>query len=606
MNLLARTARDLRRLVTADFGFTLGIALVGVALEVIGRQTAQAGYDLHDLMALFTVVLLGILVVVRHRRSSLGWVAAIATAGRRAAAWLRRGTFEIGLDLRGTPRVRRGSPPIVIWLAAALATWAVGAAVLAPICPHGLRAAAAGVFYLGYLAVISGVWLGLMALGLLAAFLPFALIHDRCVGSFFGPGPRPRKREFAGVAIYFGALAVAGTILPVTTALGWCGVILAAYMVICWLPARGDVRFLWRPYGTVRVRSLPWGGWVTWEFLIITLAIIALVLTALGDRIVGAAVGPESMPVTALLGLILAWLAPGALTALLIHMALGRYRDPARPARPVVHIAGAIGGRRWELRRLFRRAGWTVRFGSAAPGSLDVELELVEAKLPTMSDEPRWPLPVTIADLQTDAGVWERLRRRAEILSRRRVIAGLERLFKLAAGRPCRGGSGYWVAPHLWFIAGLMRDGDDDPDLADSTILSRTAGPPYHRLLPRAARHHLYRMMRALQVDLIFVEDGVGFRRLRKVLRVLFEVYDIHAGRRPAEEIDFRGLPRTRVLIHDFQFDEPFRSEVYPEPKYDYLGRARILHVFRDRGEQEEPLESPFDYGRTPAPAGAM
>ena len=60
------------------------------------------------------------------------------------------------------------------------------------------------------------------------------------------------------------------------------------------------------------------------------------------------------------------------------------------------------------------------------------------------------------------------------------------------------------------------------------------------------------------------------------------------------------------MLIHSFQFDEPFRSEVYPEPKYDYLGRARILHVFRDRGEHEEPLESPFDFSQTPAPAGAV
>jgi hypothetical protein len=605
MNLLVRTARDLRRLVTADFGFTLGIVLVAVALEVIGRQTAPSGLDLHDLLSLVTIVALGILVVVRHRRSPLGWVTAMVAATRRAGAWFRRGTFEIGLDLRGAPRVRRGSPPIVVWLAVGLAAWTTTAASLAPYSPHGLRTFAAGVFYLGYLAIISGIWLGLIALALLAAFLPFALIHDRCVGSFFGPGPRPRRREAVALGVYFGVLAMAGTILPVAFALAWCGLVLAVYLLICWLPARGDVRFLWRPYGTVRVRSLPWGAWVTWEFVLITLAIVALVLTAVGDRVAGAASLPETMPVTALLGLVLAWLAPGALTALLIHMALGRYRDPARPARPVVHVAGAIGNRRAELQRLFRRAGWKVRFVPTIPGPLDVALDLVELKLPTISDEPRWPLPVTMAELETDAGVWERLRRRVEILSRRRVIAGLERLFKLAAGRPSRGGSGYWVAPHLWFIAGLMRDGEDEPDLADNTILSRTAGPPYHRVLPRAARHHLYRMLRALQVDLIFVEDGVGFRRLRKVLRVLFEVYDIHAGRRPAEEVDFRGLPGTRILIHDFQFDEPFRSDTYPEPKYDYLGRARILHVFRDRGAQEEPLESPFDFGRTPAPAGA-
>jgi hypothetical protein len=391
--------------------------------------------------------------------------------------------------------------------------------------------------------------------------------------------------------------------LPETVALAWCGLALAAYLVVCRLPARGDVRFLWRPYGTVRVRSLTWGAWVTWEFVLITLAIVALVLTALGDRVAGAAVTLETMPVTVLLGKMLIWLAPGALTALLLQMALGRYYDPARPAVPIARIAGVGPDRRPAVRRVFRRQGWAVRFRPGEPGSLDAPLQLIEAKLPTASDEPHWPLPVTTAELEADAGLWERLRRRVEIQARRKVVAGLERLFKIAASRPARGGNGYWVAPHLWFIAGLMRDGEDDPDMAENTILSRTAGPPYHRLLPRAARHHLYRLLRAVQVDLIFVEDGVGFRRFRKVLRVLFETYDVHAGRRPAEEIDFRGLPGTRVLIHDFQFDEPFKSELYPEPKYDYLGRARILHIFRDRGGQEEPLETPFDFGRTPAPA---
>jgi hypothetical protein len=162
------------------------------------------------------------------------------------------------------------------------------------------------------------------------------------------------------------------------------------------------------------------------------------------------------------------------------------------------------------------------------------------------------------------------------------------------------------VAPHFWFVPGLMRDSqrdaDEELDFADQALLSGTVGPPYHRLLPRIVRHHLWNILRALQVDLIFVEDGVGFRRLRRVMRVLFEVFDIHAGRRAASEIDFRGLPGVRVLIHEFQFDEPFKSEVYPEPKYDYLGRARILHIFRDRGGNEERVEPPFDASRTPAP----
>ena len=114
----------------------------------------------------------------------------------------------------------------------------------------------------------------------------------------------------------------------------------------------------------------------------------------------------------------------------------------------------------------------------------------------------------------------------------------------------------------------------------------------------------MFEVLRGVQIDLLFIEDGVNFKRVRRVLRALFEVYDVHAGRRRAEEIDFQGLPGTKVLIHDYQFDEPFHANGYPEPKYELLARARILHVFRDRGEQDEPIESPFDQGRRPAPVG--
>ena len=46
----------------------------------------------------------------------------------------------------------------------------------------------------------------------------------------------------------------------------------------------------------------------------------------------------------------------------------------------------------------------------------------------------------------------------------------------------------------------------------------------------------------------------------------------------------------------------PFRSENYPEPRFEDLGRARILHVFRDRGEHEELIENPFDFSSSPVP----
>jgi hypothetical protein len=103
--------------------------------------------------------------------------------------------------------------------------------------------------------------------------------------------------------------------------------------------------------------------------------------------------------------------------------------------------------------------------------------------------------------------------------------------------------------------------------------------------------------MAGLQVDLVFVEDGVGFRRFRRVLRMAFEVHDMLGPRARAEERHFTGLPGVSVVIHDFTMEEPFRRvrAGYPEPDYETVGRARILHVFRDRGEEDATVDAPRD-----------
>ena len=133
--------------------------------------------------------------------------------------------------------------------------------------------------------------------------------------------------------------------------------------------------------------------------------------------------------------------------------------------------------------------------------------------------------------------------------------------------------------------------------------LIRAWNPRTVRILPRCVRHHIYRILRAVQIDMIYVEDGVGFRRFSRVLRLMFEHFDIFGGQRKVDEIHFQGVPGTRVLIHEFQLSEPFKSETYPEPEFENLGRARILHIFRDRGGHEEFVEPPFDASRSPAPA---
>src|SRR5947207_12115397 len=140
MKLLARTARDLRRLGSPGGGFTLLIVAVALALEVLGRQSDS---DLNDLLAAFTLALVGMLVLARHRQSPLPWVGGAVALARGAKDFLYRHTFEIGLDLRGTPRVKRGTPPALLAIAAALLAWTGLLAFTAADAPYNLRAVAA-------------------------------------------------------------------------------------------------------------------------------------------------------------------------------------------------------------------------------------------------------------------------------------------------------------------------------------------------------------------------------------------------------------------------------------------------------------------------------
>ena len=166
----------------------------------------------------------------------------------------------------------------------------------------------------------------------------------------------------------------------------------------------------------------------------------------------------DIMPVTTSLGLILAWLGPSALMILMFQTVVSRIRDPARPCRPVLHIRSKLDpGQRRALARFFADKGWSLRWPPAQPEALDVCIELVGQVVPVGMEGPSWPLRVTVEELLNEE-TYQRLQRRNEIQMRRRLLSGLERLFKMAAARTFRRGSGVWIAPHLWFIPGISRD----------------------------------------------------------------------------------------------------------------------------------------------------
>lgn len=605
MNLLVRAILGLRRRTTAGLGFVLLMLATLVPVEIIGRRSTS---DLHDLLALAALMPVAALAVIRHKRSPLPGVTALADLGHRALDSCKTCTFQLGLDFRGEPPVKRGIPPVIGWSIVAMAIATALTWLMSAFSPHDVRNAIMTVSYVGYLVLLIGLWLALAFANLLIAFISIAIIHDSLINRRRGTGIRARRGVAVALMIWFGLLTFTGAVVPLRFAPLVCLTLGGTYLLGA-IPARKYVvQFLWRPHHSIQVRSMPWGRWVTCQFLLISFAVLALIFASCGAVIGGDETAHTIMPLTTLLGAFLAWLGPGLLAILCVSTVISRRRDPSRHAPPVAHVTlhpGSPGKN--KVKRLFSRRGWKIRFAPAPAQQLDVRVEVAAAALPLDRTPDIWPCIVTESDLIRD-GLFVRLARRDEIQKRRRFLSGLETLMKYARSEK-HSGTGYWLSPQYWFVPGLMRDarpGDDDSDvdLGENPLLAAFVGPPYYRLFPRPVRKHIYDVLRSTQVDLIYFEDGLGFKKLRRALRVLFEVFDVHAGRRPAEEVDFRGLPGLRVVIHDYQFDEPFKLDNYPEPKYEMLGRARILHIFRDRGGDKELIEPPFDYDRRPAPVG--
>jgi hypothetical protein len=576
--------------------FTLAVVGAVVGLEVLGRYTAS---DLHDGLAAFALLAVGLSVVVRHRREPLPWVRAVAGWCRRAAgsaAWLR---YDHGIDLRGEPPLPRRTPPVVWVIALGLVLWGGLAALAWDAFPAGWRTVGVLTSYTVYLVGLLLLWAALLACTFVGVFVPVAVL-DRRLKGWVGDTDR-RGAELAAVVGYAVLVsAIAWVVPPYVVLLACLAVAVGAWVM--YLPrGRDGAAVLWRSGVNQPIYAVPLHRVLAVVTGLVALVIFDLLLTACGGRLFGPPPADDAMPVTALLGAMAAWLLPGLLIIGGMRLVSAWRNDPARRTTPVAHVTGGDRPAQALAARTIRGWGWKARVAPAGTEGGGIGIELVGAEQSEATEfDPRWPLKVSAEDLAS-GGVRDRLARRDEIYLRRQFFRGLAKLFRRASAFKGPNGGGFWLAPHWWFIEGLGRE-DADAN-ADENPATPLVGPPYTRVLTPRCRQHVHAALRATQVDMIFVEDGVGYRKVEKVLRVLMELYDVHAGRRKAEELHFRGLPKVRVMIHDYEPGNPFRSDVYPEPKFDDLSRVRVLHVFRDRGGHEERVEPPFDFSWTPAPA---
>jgi hypothetical protein len=597
MNVFHATVPQLRHVLTHGRWFTPSVLVLFVGLEMFGRRATS---DVHDTVGAAVLLLILVGIAFRHRANPIPWVKRLGAMTWFLARAGDRFKVDVGPDLRGTPAIPRRLPAAVYAAGFVLAAWTALAAVIWWFSPAGWRPLVVQVTYIGYLSLMSLLW-GMLFVALLGGvYFPIMLLTRLARGG--RPGDTQMTRgQLLFLAGYLSLTTAASWLLPIWPVLVFAG--------LCWLvvaglnlvPGRpGSAQLIWRNPRTRAVWAVPMRRILLAVTTLVVLLLAALVVSAAGGRVFGHPDAENTMPLTTVMGGWLAWLMPGLLVSAAVFIVLAWRNDPARPGRPRAQVAGIPESAQKLVARLLRLHGWIANF--AAPAPTDVRLKVVHPEASEAHEfDPDWPLAVSRADLANEF-VYTRMARREEIQLRRRFLRGLERVFDEAKERKSAGGCGYWLAPHLWFVAGLTRDevtgGEDEP-----SFLTEIVGPPYAEVFTLPVRRYLYRLLKSLQVDLIFVEDGIGYKKLVRVFRVLFELYDKWAGEKRPEDVHFRGLTKVRVMFHDFDVDEPLRpSTKYPEPKFAPLGRLRVLHVFKDRGGEEEYIEPPFSFDQTPVP----
>lgn len=595
----AITSGTLRRLLRprTELGWVLAWLATLIAVEALGRRSRS---DVEDAVG---VALLGGLALASLFYALARRPAQLAALVARVKKGFEPFSIRVGLDLRGQPPLPERTPPILQLGLCVLLGGAALCFVARGWLPGGARELLVGLSAALYTALLTLLW-ALLALGTLSCFwVPVFYVEHRLRGARHPAGLRGGAL-FAASAAHALLLFLLASWLPPWTPLAIALGAFAIFALLVRAPGSELLFMLWKP----RIASAPparmrWSRMMLLVHAGILCLFLGLILCARGDQLLASREQP--MPVTSFLGLALAWTFASALLvelSLLSSALVGaRLGNPARALRPRVHVAGAGSARaRRAVREALAAGGFRAVLDPRPRRRTDVPILLCEADEASRGASG-WPRPLVLARL-SDPAQHAALRRRAELLCRRALRKGLERILKAATARKYEKGSGFWIAPHLWICTHLTRDVDED-------VLGQV-GPSYASVIPLEARRHAWIVLSALEIDLIFLEDGVGSAGLKRVLAMLFEHYDIFGGTRPADERHFQGLPGIRVLIHDYVIDAEPRSTRYPEPDYEDLGRARILHIFRDRGGEEEEARRPKDADwrpvpRSPSPIGA-
>jgi hypothetical protein len=603
---------------TAERGTAIAVVGLLVGLEFVGRNATT---DLHDLLAGVALLLGGMFVAAWHRSEPVPWVTKLSAFASKQASRFDQLKYDVGLDFRGVPPIQRRVPRAVYlaflgllaWDALALAAWAW--------FPNGWRDVGMRTSYVLYIVVLVSLWLMLLTAVAASIYLPVYVLDNQMRKladtdanphrSVLDADPPPQSPDAVVLVGYWLFAMLVTLVTPPMYGLGLCGVVAVLAAAACFLRGDGDASILWRtggPKAAQAIYSIPMRRILSLAVAFAAVLIASLVLSACGGRLTAPPSLESPMVVTGFLGALAAWLVPGIVLLGVYQLVRFRRTDPTRRDPLTVRVDNAADQPTRVLAgRLVRRWGFRTAFAPAPETDAPhVGLNLVPKERSEATEfDPRWPLKVSLDDL-AGAVVKDRVARRDEIQLRRRFLKCLAKLLKQSSHVVPESGGGFWIAPHWWFVETLLWEAPPKGKNADHGATLRPVGPSFEKLLGPRVRQHVHQMLRATHIDLIYLEDGVNARKLEKVLRMLFELYDVHGGKRRAEDQHFQGVPKVKVMFHEYAPGNEFHSDTYPEPKFDDVSRFRVMHVFRDREESEETTDAPFDFSWEPSPLAVV
>ncbi len=580
-----------------------GSGALAVAVPWLGLVAAtQYGYgrgagdwiDIPTVLGVWTVAMLTWALVVAGVASPPGWLRSAGRAAKRALGRLR---IETGIDFGGTPEYEPRVPPPLVRIGFVLAGATVLAFLSRDTFPGPVRAALIEIHpfvYAAYAAVLWG-WTLLLAMtccGVVGLHANDVIVNRARFAA------RQARWQAGLVATVVLLPAVATWTLPPWLPLPALFVGVLVGMVALLGGRQSQIRFLWRVRGKSEIHALPSGWLMAWGDLALSAVVTVTVLLTAGEAMRGVAGGAGT---TTVIGVYAAWCGAMAIWTWVwagpVRLLRLARRDPAQRVPAAIEFAGSPPSE--SVVETLTGRGFRVVSGSAEPvqrvrvwldssaprGRASRRLAEAHPRADSDSDSVVAQWSVHPADL-LHPDVLSELRAADRWLRRSELMVALRTLLASARKRTFKSGTGYWFAPHLWYVPAMSRDTDEE--------MSQTVGEPYHRILSMEARGHAFEVFGAVRVDLVFIEDGVPLDGVERVLLQIFDHYDVW-GVDPIEDRHIFNVPGIRVLIHAFAFDEPLDEDGYPEPDYETLARGRVLHMMRDRGggDLTDPADAP-------------